>query len=91
MQPPHGRTRQKQNNQIQQNRQTGKEDNKRQEIVILMAVLIPLLVGGVIGPMAEEREYCRIIYGDGAEMGEDEDGEGGVDGVPEAFGFGKGA
>ena len=91
MQPLHGRTEQNQNNQIQQNRQTSKKYDERQDIVILMALILPFLFGGVIGPMTIEREKFRIVYGDHGDMGEDEDREGGVDGVLEAFGFGKGA
>lgn len=41
--------------------------------------------------MTEEKEICAIIDGDCGEMGEYEDGEGGVDCVSEVFGFGKGA
>lgn len=91
MQPLHGRTEQNQNNQIQQNRQTSKKYDERQDIVILMALILPFLFGGVIGPMTIEREKFRIVYGDHGDMGEDEDREGGVDGVLEAFGFGKDA
>lgn len=55
-----------------------------------MTMFVPFLVGRVIGPMTEERENCSIVDGDYGEMGEDEDGEGGVDSVSEAFRFGKG-
>ncbi len=64
MQPPHGRARQKQNNQIQQNRQASQKDDEGQDIVILMTLFVPFLVGRVIGPMTEEREKFSIVDGD---------------------------